>query len=1641
MASLSKLGSLLRDLSDHVPSATRGESKLVNNGTDVKSLAKDISDLVMSGIEDQDQDYASSLLFHSENSILRFLRTNIRTKDTNIMFAQSELLHFIASYIQKVQRVLEPYSLGIREACFVLACGAGARVRNAAIDTLTVMVDTGRSKLEPNEFDIQQLYDQFSRSFTLAVSKTPMSTKGCILEFLGTVAKLYPEIADAPRVMQLQRWCLTTLENQLFVEGQADNSIVAGAISSLDGLVCSPHSTMTPDSKEIGTLYKVIKRLMDLPENLSRYAAPLAALSFFSNHTDLLDTFIIEDCGYLYDHIQAFCMHKNRDLSKLGFKTMNNLMKMVSRALSSRPKGQAEIQAFNLFLKRFISCLQTDIADLNVYDLSLTIRGLGYFSLACKKYMKPDEFDMLKDKLIGMNAWFYSEFNSEDGGDHTGEIPSFIQAYAQFANSLDTIPPSLMNTINSIVDIFTLRYGQLPSSVRVAGVYGVQNLLRTLFRKGEGTLRNFIKEFFYNALRYTCSSARTNENEERLVYMEFVYFWDTILCDKNGSSGKDDKKATENQKRLQTILYDEFFAAFLRIVKSFNLDVERIEEKEEENTENTNDDTLTKSPDLDIATAYGNLRPQNRTDFNLFYNMTQFWCVLLPKLPNDRLRDWMHISGSTLVELSLRRPLVSGFYKMISVMLMIANKNQLFNHFKTIYQKQQQQHKRFGSIHLLPEVQADLFSAFTLFRDYLRQSSQRLQQFKDELLSSCLQAVLAYPLAFFEIRELIPPLQTAFRLGLTFYPLAVTALDVLDILVDPNSDAPKDLTYLEYIIPLMNEYLMMDLRAKANPHRSKTGKVMSLAQLKRQEIHYQLTADVLGVTTQEEVNLRDIQLRMMCFLGRIGGINKLMIKTQMAEKVKYLEQCASSQQIVAWDPDRKLKFNLPFPNARIELNLDEILPRICELSELAPDRQVKVAACELLHGIVIMMIGNSAFEGRATREATESRYIKLYTRIFPVLLRLAVDIDQVARTMFRSLNAQLIHWLTNNAQYENSETICLLTTCLNAACGTDSGLRDYAADCVREFVRWSLKQVTDESSPMNIRSLLKRLYLLLSNPSARQRLGACMIFNRIYREYGKRDELIDEYLLEIFYHLFFCLKLGEDDHPLVGTREQAQEAIAHLRRILRKRTHMFFEEKSSRRKVPGLEKTDLSSFISWSIHQVGQLQREYAKQCMEFFAEFVRHLPGIKNGRDWMKKTLEKDPNYLMQTFEPSRLDPSQIRKPGSALLWLKQLNCTLDAYVWLVEHDIVDSIQLLENKRSVFLSTCKFFLENSIMDLLQKQGSESRLEESRGNAIYAYVSYQLLRFLTLGIRSRDCDKVITVIERSGILLSQQFVTSVSQMLLLPSQYYDAVQVEQHTLSTWLSEDKVRQAARAFVQSMLELGPPRFIRLFSKASAAIIYAEGISLANLELNQGSLSDMLQTIEGIKIFQDLKMLDLICRSAPASSGNRPSALDYCESLFGKFMEFRDTYEPANINLLGEMLKIAFNLKGFAAEHAEELLLKSDDKLTDRTKTYQKFSGFINDCYATNFKVFAPLFVANIEDEFVQQAIIGLLKHLAEGRMSHRREVITFMNDLSSGTTFLKDLIAAWSDPSRLDAANIFRLLRGSLYVLRQRYTFVY
>ena len=133
------------------------------------------------------------------------------------------------------------------------------------------MMSSCTSLIDPEALDITGLFSKCYTAFATQQSKMGGTVKAEVLEVLGMVARYFPAIA-AERQESIVRWCLTTVETQLSAGKKQELSLVAGAIIGLDSCLYSfSESALT----KVPTILRFIKTLVNVPEDLSRYAAPV----------------------------------------------------------------------------------------------------------------------------------------------------------------------------------------------------------------------------------------------------------------------------------------------------------------------------------------------------------------------------------------------------------------------------------------------------------------------------------------------------------------------------------------------------------------------------------------------------------------------------------------------------------------------------------------------------------------------------------------------------------------------------------------------------------------------------------------------------------------------------------------------------------------------------------------------------------------------------------------------------------------------------------------------------------------------------------------------------------------------------------------------------------------------------------------------------------------------------------------------------------------------------------------------------------------------------------------------------------------------------------------------------------------------
>uniref|UniRef100_A0A3P9NWB4 DNA-dependent protein kinase catalytic subunit n=1 Tax=Poecilia reticulata TaxID=8081 RepID=A0A3P9NWB4_POERE len=1209
----------------------------------------------------------TSLLFSKDYGLLSFLRKSLPLEE--LRDSRVEILVFLEKFLDKVSPRVKgwekTYATDIRDMCMsAYTKEKVAKCRTPVLELLIKVLQSTKASSVAAEFKIGDIFNRFYSELCQR-SKLPDSVLGKIYELLGVLAEVHPSemVNNSDKLYKVY---LAELKEQMTSSTKEPKLlVVAGCLRGLTALMVNFTKAMEEDpvtSKEI--FQYALKSIT--PQVINCVFLSTAGLRLFARHASQFSGCLMDHYRALFETMCKLCGHINGEMKKTSYSALEAFLKQVALLVADNIEEHKSKLKF--FMQKFCGIIKT--MESTHKELSIAIRGYGFFAAPCKKVC-PQDVDLMYTELIQRCKQMYlTESDGED--DSFYQLPSFLDSIASVLIHLDKIPevytPLLERLLVVQIDIFP----QYSERMQFACSRSILKVFVAVASKGP-VLWSFISSVVHQGLIRVCSKPITLSEDSSSESTEvrtgkwkvpasanYLPLYKGLLdCDQLKDSGfLDGTFLSQNAAlgSLSRLLYDELVKSILRIVEKLDLSVQKIATGEEV-----------------IAALYASASVILKTPPR--FSFVPFCSELLLNTHVENFQSWMYPLSHELILHSIRNPLVSGFYKLLSVAMKIA---------KRIKSSASTQDDTVRS------------ACFALFSKFGKEVCVRMKQYKDELLASCLTFVLSlhHNIVALDMKAYCPALETALRLGLSHIPLANAALDALE---DWSSRLPLDTMQPCYadILPLLDGYL----KTTSSSGKKLWGDRESSEKLYKNVFLKLITQRFLIVfSAQEDAPLVKLRLRVVKLLGHLGGkLNRNLVTVVSSEEMM--------KKFVAWDSEKRLSFAVPFSDMKPVIYLDPFLPRISELALSTSDRQTKVAACELLHSLVVYMVGKSAqmVEG----ENRLPPMYKLHKKVFPVLLRLACDVDQVTRQLFEPLVMQLIHWFTNNKKFESQDTVAVLEAILDGVIDpTDSTLRDFCGRCIEEFVKWSIKQTTpkqQEKSPANMKSLFKRIYSLALHPNGFKRLGAALAFNSIYRQFREENSLVEQFVFEVLVIFVESLALAHSDERSMGTVPQCCSAIDHLKRIIKHKAPSLNQHNAKRRIPRGFppdEKLCLSDLVLWLLEQCGRPQTECRHKCMELLYEFIPLLPG-ENGRlgTWLEGMLKDHGiDFLISRFEgggllsqPTLRDLTSPFSVRATLQWMDLLLAVLDCYNTFIGLHIIKPQHILN--KSSFLKATHFFL------------------------------------------------------------------------------------------------------------------------------------------------------------------------------------------------------------------------------------------------------------------------------------------------------------------------------------------------------------
>uniref|UniRef100_A0A4W4HUH9 DNA-dependent protein kinase catalytic subunit n=1 Tax=Electrophorus electricus TaxID=8005 RepID=A0A4W4HUH9_ELEEL len=1220
-----------------------------------------------------------------------------------------------------------------------------AKCRGPTLELLIKVLYLVKDTSVTQDFKIGDMFNKFYGELGQK-NKIPDTVLGNIYELLGVLGEVHPS-AMVSNSDKLYKAYLGELKGQMTSTTKEPKlQVVAGCLRGITALMVNFTKSMEEDPDTSEEIFDYALKRFCLRCVLCFLAA---GLRLFAKHASQFSSCLMDHCRTLFEVMSKLCGHINVEMRKTSYKALEAFLKQVSMHVAGDVKQHQGKMKF--FMQKFCSIIRT--MDSTNKELSIAIRGYGLFAAPCKAVC-PQDVDLMYTELIQRCKQMYLTESDRDD-DNVYQLPSFLDSIASVLMQLDRIPEVYTSVLERLLVVQIDTFPQYSQRMQYATCRSIIKVLVAMAARGP-VFWSFTSSVVHQGLIRVCSKpvvqfevtfSTTEETAEPALVRtgkwkvpssrDYLDLFKGLLdCENMKDTGfLEGSLVTTNSslKALNRLLYDALVQSIMKIVEKLDLSVEKVNAEEE----GKGDLGLALTPSSDPT---ANLMPNRPKDFTAFVNLVDFCSELLPSKNPEYIAQWMYPLCHELILRSIRFPLVSGFYKLLSLSMAIAKKISYF------------QVKSVGK-HADEDSPAGN-ACFALISKFGKEVCVRIKQYKDELLAACLMFVLSlHPdMVALDVKAYVPALQAALRLGLSHAPLATAALDALE---SWSARIPPSVIQPHYadILPHLDGYL----KTAASTAESSMNFLFNTAL----EVPRTVLPSLSGVSSRTVMGL--------------------LVPAVSAED--------AMKRFVAWDSEKRLSFAVPFKDIKPVIYLDPFLPRITELALSSSDRQTKVAACELLHSVVVYTVGKGAQMAEAEK-ATPPMY-NLHKRVFPVLLRLACDVDQVPRQLFEPLVMQLIHWFTNNKKFESQDTVAVLEAILDGVVDPlDSVLRDFSGRCLQEFVKWSIKQTSpkqQETSPANIKSLFKRVYSLALHPNVFKRLGAALAFNSIYRHFRSESSLVEQFVFEVLVVFVESLALAHSDEKSLGTVQQCCSALDHLKRIIKHKAGALNQHAKRRppRGFPPGQAVRLCDVVTWLLAQCGHPQTECRHKCMELFFEFVPLLPGNRNNEASDLMIPCKGRSFLITCLEgggllvqPTLRDVGAPFSVRAALQWMDLLLAALDCYNTFIAQHLIQPQRILDSgEKSSFLPAIRFFLTELASEDLKAARACFKVADSvrphfspRERELYSYskctIIVRLLEF-SIMVLSKHQEDLWTLLEQD--LFNASFFALVSTTVCEPS--------------------------------------------------------------------------------------------------------------------------------------------------------------------------------------------------------------------------------------------------------------------------------
>ncbi|XP_076655620.1 DNA-dependent protein kinase catalytic subunit [Halictus rubicundus] len=1146
---------------------------LRNSRTYFQKLSKDDSELAL------------SIFFDQQNGILSFLQNEFNKSKPQKGFdtAIKEAFHLLEFVIVQFSEIYLPYIIDTKNICQkVLEIKCASLNKKAACSTFNKLIEL----FSGHEMGLDETIEKLVSSFTIVDIKE-RSIWFCVI---GKIIKHKPEIqVNATTIFrQLRNDFIKQYNPQ---NTQQSNDIFQIYLDVFSDLLTELSEVL--EKKHYKELYGWVKDFSHSERYQFKRVVMRSAVNLLSHHIELFREFVYSDYDYWYKLLIDLAQSRNTQCSECGQRALKSFYKFIGNML--KDKTSEEDKTVFLYFKNFFEEQLKNNAEVNA-NIRFVVYGFSQMAAPCKRYLTHNDVREMFSLVAHCALPLCSRENLERL--ELESICDYLGALSEIILHMSELSIDQINIISKLSIILMKRFPELPIVNRNSAIFSLTKTIVNIGTVSKALLEEFLYNLIYNGIIWTCSHTLFVDAElerelkhldERLMcYKNYLPLWSQLL-----------KRERYRQHKYEYIVQDVVDSAIhvcITLITKLNL-----------NTRVNDDNVFSDASFSQIA--------ENAADFRMYVNIVDLYVDIINELESSLLTRTMHKFLLKFINMSYKRPLVSGFYKLVYA---------TFQHISNLTED---------------EIETETLE---LLYKYFINILNLMPTFTGELLTTCLSLILNVPDMYIEriLDSSIPTFKIALTVGLSDFEVAWTALNTLERWSSRSNGQQKSKFLLE-IVPFLEPYL--------NSGESNVEMSQDIINSERKVIKRIVLRD-------NEKTLERFQMRVLLFVASLD--------TDALMSFVYKK----SMNIGAtWDKKDLLKYSLSLSDAEVDIYFDKILPRLTQLARNSGDRRTKIIACELLHSVIMLILGK-------TSKSNLDKFTPLYNIICPALLNLGCDFDEAARQIFQPLMLQLMHWLSSKFMLKSLATTCFIDSVFEALSNdSNSSLREFSGACLAEFTKWSIKQSNnDRGTQLNIDEVLHKMMNFAVHPSTYKRIAAATAFNHLYTILREDETIVSVYWLEILY--CFVKSLDGCNDPTIFV------ALDHVERVLIAKKNLLNANHKKRRLPTEFEGATLTDAVYWLLTQCGSVNSSCRAKCMDLVVKVSEHISNCDSAATMINNYItvygKKEFNAIIFKDLDSKIESLTC----SIILPLLR---SLDCCIWLMKNDLITMEYLFANSNT----------------------------------------------------------------------------------------------------------------------------------------------------------------------------------------------------------------------------------------------------------------------------------------------------------------------------------------------------------------------